>query len=186
MEPTNMTAEQAMQLADALYSAAYDARKKERDFDPRGCKEWQEVVDALTAPRVPDELRSVVADIRAHCNPPNPETCDEVSASYALYWADRIEALIATAAAPADDDTCPECGQTGAHREGCPDTYLIGHKPKAPAPADDLATLRERVKVLEDALADAASYTRHSDYDWDMGFIKEVDHLLTARLRGGD
>jgi hypothetical protein len=46
--------------------------------------------------------------------------------------------------------------------------------------------LRERVKALEDELADAASYTRHSDYDWDMGFIKEVDHLLTARLRGGD
>jgi hypothetical protein len=36
--------------------------------------------------------------------------------------------------APADDDTCPECGQTGAHREGCPDTYWIGHTPKAPAP----------------------------------------------------
>ena len=30
--------------------------------------------------------------------------------------------------APADE-SCPECGQTGSHREGCPDTYLAGHKP---------------------------------------------------------
>jgi hypothetical protein len=40
-------------------------------------------------------LEEVAADIRAHCNPSNPESDDEVSASYALAWADRIAAAIA-------------------------------------------------------------------------------------------
>jgi hypothetical protein len=73
-----------------------------------GCDENMKVIaalrQALTAPRVLDELRSVVADIRAHCNPPNPETCDDVTPIYALSWADRIEALITAATAPADPD----------------------------------------------------------------------------------
>lgn len=46
---TDMTVEHAMQLADLLYSAGYDARNKERDYDPRGCGAWQDVVEALTA-----------------------------------------------------------------------------------------------------------------------------------------
>jgi hypothetical protein len=37
----------ASDKADALYSAGYEARKQERDYDPQGCKEWQNVVDAL-------------------------------------------------------------------------------------------------------------------------------------------
>lgn len=40
-------------------------------------------------------LAEVVADIRAHCNPPNPDSEDDVSATYALGWADRIEAALA-------------------------------------------------------------------------------------------
>ena len=52
---TDMTVEHAMQLADLLYSAGYDARHKERDYDPRGCGAWQDVVEALTAPRVDAE-----------------------------------------------------------------------------------------------------------------------------------
>lgn len=46
---TDMTVEHAMQLADLLYSAGYDARHKEHDYDPRGCGAWQDVVEALTA-----------------------------------------------------------------------------------------------------------------------------------------
>lgn len=35
-------------LADRLYTAGYDASRKGRDYDPRGCKEWAEIVGALT------------------------------------------------------------------------------------------------------------------------------------------
>lgn len=35
------------QMADALYSAGYDAARGEKDYDPRGCVEWQAVVDAI-------------------------------------------------------------------------------------------------------------------------------------------
>lgn len=31
--------------ADELYSAGYTDAKSGRDYDPRGCKEWQDVVD---------------------------------------------------------------------------------------------------------------------------------------------
>lgn len=37
----------------------------------------------------------------------------------------RVTAVTSTSHA---DETCPECGQTGSHREGCPDTYLIGYE----------------------------------------------------------
>ena len=36
-------------LADDLYLKGYRARQAGKDYDPRGCQEWQAVVDALTA-----------------------------------------------------------------------------------------------------------------------------------------
>lgn len=39
----------AQALADALYRAGFNAAKREQDYDPRSCAEWQKVVDALTA-----------------------------------------------------------------------------------------------------------------------------------------
>ena len=33
--------------ADELYGAGYNAAKLERDYDPRGCTEWQDVVDLV-------------------------------------------------------------------------------------------------------------------------------------------
>jgi hypothetical protein len=59
---TDMTVEHAMQLADLLYRAGYDARHKERDYDPRGCDAWQDVVDALTALSVEAERYRWVRD----------------------------------------------------------------------------------------------------------------------------
>jgi hypothetical protein len=42
----------AYELADALYTAGYDA-KGARDYDPRGCNEWQPVVNELCKPSPP-------------------------------------------------------------------------------------------------------------------------------------
>lgn len=59
---TDMTVEHAMQLADLLYRAGYDARHNERDYDPRGCGAWQDVVEALTTPSVDAERYRWVRD----------------------------------------------------------------------------------------------------------------------------
>lgn len=46
--PVWVETEIAYNLADELYKAGYNARNKEQGYDPRGCKEWQDVVDMLT------------------------------------------------------------------------------------------------------------------------------------------
>jgi hypothetical protein len=50
------------ELADKLYYAGWDAVGK-RDCDPRGCQEWQDVVDLLT------ELESVRATMQSMKSP---------------------------------------------------------------------------------------------------------------------
>lgn len=37
----------AQKLIDELYASGYQDARKERDYDPRGCKEWQAVVDLI-------------------------------------------------------------------------------------------------------------------------------------------
>ena len=39
--------------ADELYATGYNAAKLERDYDPRGCTAWQDVVDLV--PGVPED-----------------------------------------------------------------------------------------------------------------------------------
>jgi len=40
--------------ADELYGAGYNAAKLERDYDPRGCTEWQDVVDLVPGEQKPE------------------------------------------------------------------------------------------------------------------------------------
>lgn len=81
-------------------------------------------------------------------------------------------------------DVLDEVQLCGCAYDG-PQDVCIGHAKVIADLRAEVEALKERVKVLEDALSDAASYTRHNDYDWDTGFIKEVDHLLTTRQREG-
>jgi len=46
-------------LADKLYEAGCDAGRKPKDYDPRDCKEWQDVVDKIV------DLISDLQDIRS-------------------------------------------------------------------------------------------------------------------------
>jgi hypothetical protein len=124
------------------------------------CEEAASIIrQALTAPRVPDELRSVVADIRAHCNPPNPETCDDVTPNYALSWADRIEALLTTAPAPADafDDSYSVIGDGVAVMKPeagrrILDAMKEAHSTADQKPADNATDKRFDYSVLADAV----------------------------------
>jgi hypothetical protein len=46
------------------------------------------------------------------------------------------------------------------------------------------ARLEAEVARLRELLRDAASYTRHPDYDWDSGFTRDVDRALTSAGEG--
>ena len=39
---------------------------------------------------------------------------------------------------------------------------------------------------LLELLKQAASYTRHNDYDWDVGFMRDVEAAIAAAQEGGD
>jgi hypothetical protein len=43
-KPVIKSAAKTHELLDALYTAGYEDAKKEKDYDPRGCKEWQDCV----------------------------------------------------------------------------------------------------------------------------------------------
>lgn len=188
---TDMTAEQAL----------LQARHK---FDLCGASfEYEVMRQALTAPRVPEgfvragdymdavDRMEMIRGASQHCD------CHafEIANDY-LHETHGGQIPLTAASAPADELAaireripewlCEDCNTVHTPPSGfdltCKTPGCVGLlKPSTLAERK----LREQVKVLEEALADAASYTRHSDYDWDMGFIKHVDRLLAARLRGG-
>jgi len=43
-----MNTEDIYYLIDKLYTAGYEDRRKERNYDPRGCDEWQDVFNVLS------------------------------------------------------------------------------------------------------------------------------------------
>lgn len=52
-----MNLDEAHKLADALYDAGYNAKRKGKDYDPRGTDEWQAVVDNLLKQNQPGEVK---------------------------------------------------------------------------------------------------------------------------------
>ena len=42
----------------------------------------------------------------------------------------------------------------------------------------EIVRLRAENEALRGLLAEAMGYTRHPDYDWDIGFIRDVDAAL--------
>lgn len=47
--------------------------------------------------------------------------------------------------------------------------------------AAELEALRADASMLRELLEMAAEYTRHSDYDWDIGFARDVAAAIEAR-----
>lgn len=52
--------------ADSLYKRGYTDRQTGKDYDPRGCDEWQEVVDWLT-PAAPSQPVTLTESERVRC-----------------------------------------------------------------------------------------------------------------------
>jgi hypothetical protein len=105
-------------------------------------------------------VASVISDIRAHCNPPNPESDDEVSASYALSWADRLEQAIQAGAREKGEavvtEAMVEAGRKGFGEEHggfrvCPvkmRAALVAALATQPAQASEKDNAREVPEVL--------------------------------------
>ena len=54
-------------IADCLYQAGYEDAKKERDYNPRACVEWQVAVDAMSGAGE----REIAALVIEFCEDPN-------------------------------------------------------------------------------------------------------------------
>jgi hypothetical protein len=54
------------------------------------------------------------------------------------------------------------------------------YKSVADIMAAELAEARRDAEALRELLAMAAEYTRHSDYDWDLGFSRDVAAAIDA------
>lgn len=50
--------------ADSLYKRGYTDRQNGKDYDPRGCDEWQEVIDWLTPAAPVDEREAFEGEMR--------------------------------------------------------------------------------------------------------------------------
>jgi len=106
-------------LADALYLAGYSAARKERDYDPRGCDQWQAVVDAIythPAPqvavpegwlirRVDDRITVQHPDIGGYCASMDEDDRSSIAPVILYHLADAMLAAAPTAPAGESDDS---------------------------------------------------------------------------------
>ena len=100
-------------LADDLYLAGYSAARKERDYDPRGCDQWQAVVDAISAHpapqaavpegwlirRVDDRITVQHPDIGGYCASMDEDDRSSIAPVILYHLADAMLAAALTAPA---------------------------------------------------------------------------------------
>ena len=143
-------------LADALYLAGYSAARKERDYDPRGCDQWQAVVDAIRAhpaPQVavPEGWKLVPVE-------PTVEMRKSAKAAVGPYISNTCwNAMLA--AAPAVKESLTTAGE-----------------PVAPEP--DVAALVEALESAKNLIANHSGEALPDKYAGDQ--IEQIDAALAA------